>query len=172
MPPSAEIFGYRGRLLIAALVALALEIIVCFAFQRIPGAEFIVVLVLFWVWIRAGEGGQIFQFKAWWDSIKVKLPKIAVVVFSEITIVLFMREAISFEGIRWVYGLLLLVAVIGVIWQFRNLGRVFWIFSLAQVLFIFGMNSWKYSVVGAMVRGESSVTRRAHGMAFVGLIGV
>jgi hypothetical protein len=142
--------GFRLRLMILALLAMAVEIGISFFFNRVPGAELLLVVVIYWAALWLGE--KKFappSLPAWLVLFKQKAPRVATIIFSQTVLLLFLREATApGHRIGWSYILLLLIAVLAVIWQFKNLGKIYWVFTLGLLLFTFQMNSWKFSKIG------------------------
>ena len=140
--------NFRTQLLITA-IGLIFEVAFSIVFQRVPGMELLLVVITGLGAIYASENDLDPQIIAQWlDRIKKKAPLYVTVVYSQIALILFIKDATSFKNPHWIYFFLLLSAAVAVFWQRKKIHKVFWIFTLALILYTFQMNSWKYSAIG------------------------
>ena len=139
----------KKKLLIIATVGLILDIGLSILYRRPPGFELVLNTVVFLIALMLGEkeiDGHV--LREWLETLKEKAPLYITILFSEISLVLFSRELLSFRRMNWIYAILLLIAIVAVIWQRKKLGKIYWLFTLAIVLFMLNMNSWKFSKIG------------------------
>ena len=141
--------SYQKLLILSALIGLGFDIGYCVLLKRIPGLELLLIVIAFLAAISLGETEISDQaVSAWVDKFKSKIPLYATILFSEVALILFLREAASFNRIRFVYYLLLVFALSTMFWQRKKLNKIYWIFTLAIVLFTFQLKSWKFSMIG------------------------
>jgi hypothetical protein len=139
----------RKQLILLAIAGLVMDLIICFTFHRVPGMELLLVVIAFLAAIYVGEKEFTSQmFTSWVDDHKGNISLYATMVFSQIALILFLREVTSFNTQKWIYYILMLFALAAIIIQRKKLPKIFWIFSLAVIVFTFQMNSWKFSQIG------------------------
>ena len=138
------------KLKILAIVALLFIVIYSVLLQRIPGAELLLVLFLWYAALRLQEKPVVLPaFSEWSNTAIQKIPLYGTIIFSQAVLLLFLSEiSASVDAVPWVYYLLLLTAIVLVIWQFKHLGKLYWIFTIGIVIYTLNFNSWIFSKIG------------------------
>jgi hypothetical protein len=146
---SQDQLSLRKKLLFIATLGLILDIGLSILYRRPPGFELMLNAALFLVALILGEKEiDAGVLRDWIEALKEKAPLYGTILFSEIALVLFSRELLSFRRMNWIYIILFLLALATVVWQRKKLGKIYWLFNLTIVLFMLNLNSWKFSKIG------------------------
>ena len=143
--------GFRKTLLIiVATIGFIVEVVLCVYLKRIPGMELIVVILLILAAIVIGETEFTSQkLSQWIKGLLEKAPNYGTMIFSQVALIFLLREITSLNPHKnYLYYLPMVFAIAAVIWQRKKINKVFWLFSLALILFSLRMSSWKYSFIG------------------------
>ncbi|MRS03694.1 hypothetical protein EG832_10825, partial [bacterium] len=143
-------FVYRNILLIIGVLELIAETIFCILKKRIPGMELILIISMFLVIITLSE--KEFSLTTTRNHIKrwlKKLPVYGTIIFGLLALIIFLKELTSLSPEKnYLFFLPLLVAAGTLVWQRKNLSKVFWLVLLAIVFYSLRMSSWKFAYVG------------------------
>ncbi len=146
---SADQYSLRRNLIIIASVGLILDVGICILFSRLPGFEICISAAVFLIAFLLGEKEfDASVVRGWLETLKEKAPLYGTIIFSEIALVLFIRDQLSFRRSNWIFAVLLLIAIGAVYWQRKKLNKIYWVFTLALVLLLLNQNSWKFSKIG------------------------
>lgn len=147
---NARLSFRKTLLIIVAIIGLIAEVILCIYLKRIPGMELIVVILLILSVIGFSETEFTQQkLSEWFNSLLKKAPLYGTMVFSQVALIILLREITSLNPQKsYIYFLPILLAIAAVIWQRKQINKNFWLFSLAVILFSLRMSSWKFSFIG------------------------
>jgi hypothetical protein len=140
----------RKPLIIISLIGLVAEIVSCILLKRIPGMELLLVILLVFAAIVIGEKEiGLIKFTTQIQGFLKKAPLYGTMIFSQLALIMALKEITSFTSQKnYLYFLPLIFAIVTLIWQRKKINKMFWLFTLAVVLFSFKMSSWNYSFVG------------------------
>lgn len=151
-PPAAstaEAKSVSRTLIVSASVGLALSALLSLAFHRVPAWELLLIAGGYLVGFVLGECPvNLESLSARWAAFVSRLPLYGSVALFYTGLVLFLREISSFERFQWIYLGLVILGAAAIYTQRRSLGKVFWLVTLAVILFSLQVNSWKYAVIG------------------------
>jgi len=142
--------NFRKALILIAVVGLVTEIVYCSLFKHIPGMELLIVIMFTFVAIYFSETEISLQkISTQFNGFLKKAPLYGTVIFSQVALIIFLKEITSFSPQKnYIYFLPILFAIAAVIWQGKKISKIFWLFTLAMILYAFRMSSWKFSFIG------------------------
>jgi hypothetical protein len=131
-------------LLITVAIAEAAIVVISLLRRRVPGAEVAAVLILYGLAWVLREVPLANVRKAWGENRRFIL---ALLLFHG-TLVASLASAYSPAGFSWIHGLLLALAVVNLLPFLRRVRPIFWVVSLALVLYTLNINAWWFASVG------------------------
>jgi len=142
--------GFRKPLIIIAVIGFVAEIVTCILLKRIPGMELLLVALTLLAAIVTGETEiSLRTLSTHFNTFIKKAPLYGTMVFSQVALIISLKEITSFNSQKnYLYFLPMVFAIAALIWQRKKINKLFWIFTLAIVLFSFKMSSWKFSFIG------------------------
>lgn len=141
--PAAQLRASR-TLLITVALAEAIIILVSLLRRRVPGVEVAAVLVLYSLaWILRELPLESVR-EAWRENWRFIL---GVLLFHG-AFVASLASWFSPAGFSWIHGLLLGLAIVNLLPFLRRLGPIFWVITLALVLYTLNINAWWFAGVG------------------------
>jgi hypothetical protein len=89
-----------------------------------------------------------FSVESVWQAISQNQGPLLAMLLAHVALVAFLANTFTTQQSVWVFNLLLILAAINLLRHYRQAGAVFWLISLALVLFTLYINGWWYSIVG------------------------
>jgi hypothetical protein len=141
--PATQLHSSR-ILLITVATAEAIILLVSLLLHRVPGVEVAAVLVLYglaWV-LREVPLESVRQ--AWRENGRFIM---SVLLFHG-AFVASLASWFSPAGFSWIHGLLLALSIVNLLPFLRRLGVIFWVITLALLLYTLNINAWWFANVG------------------------
>jgi 4-amino-4-deoxy-L-arabinose transferase-like glycosyltransferase len=132
--------------LVLSILLLAGLMLLAMITHTIPGLGYAIALLLFlmgWA-LREITPDQV---KSIWEQ---KKRLIIAVAFTHLAIVAFLTAFYtpSLGQTSWIFGMVLILALINLLPYIRKVHPIFWIISLALILFTININAWWFAVIG------------------------
>lgn len=143
-----------NKLLLISIILLVFEVLLNLYIKRIPGAELIPIIMLFYIYFLNEEEASIFQKiihfkKEMFLYLKKNFQIVITVVSSPLILSLFIMDYNnSFGRPKWIYYILLFTSLIAVIKQSKKLPVIYWLFLFIIVIYSFQINNWMYTAIG------------------------
>ena len=127
-----------------ALAGLLAEVGISLALNRIPGIEFLAVILMFILGRLLAEIPAS-RFQTIWQNIP---PWLVPFGLAQIALILLLQNLSRGGSFPWVYLLLTVAALANLLRYRRKTNPILWVFLLAQVLYSWKVGSWSYSIIG------------------------
>jgi len=143
-----------NKTLIIAFLFLILEIAINILIKRIPGAELLLIILLFYIYFVSNEEKSMGQkFLKILTSMNLLIKEnsflIATIIFSFVYLFLFIKNYYeSFGHIKWIFFVFLLPILFMLKSQIKNLHPLFWLSLFVIVFYSYQMDNWLYSKIG------------------------
>ncbi len=138
-------FGISRIVLIASGASLAIIVVRAASQGRQPGWDLALALLAYvvgWALREIPVEEVIAAIRRNWDLIVAAL-------LVHVALIVFLAATFSTGNPAWIPGLLLALAIFNLLrYHYRELGPVFWIISLALVLYTLNVDAWWFSIVG------------------------
>ncbi len=139
----------RKKLMILAVEGLSLDIIYCLVSDSLPGLELFLIAGVYLLFLLPEDINLEQWIVAKWIKFKNKWALYATVLFTQIALILFIRAMQSADHfIPFVNYFLLGLAILLMVIKFKELGKMYWVFTFGLILMTYQMNSWHFSKIG------------------------
>jgi hypothetical protein len=135
----------RVVLVFSILLLIGLMLLAIFT-HSIPGLGYAIALLLFLLgWALREISPE--QIKALWERNK---GLIIALVLTHLALIALLTAVYTpdLSQSSWIFGLLLIMALINLLPYFRKVHPIFWVISLALVLFTININAWWFAIIG------------------------
>ncbi len=141
---------YRNILVIVGSVGLAAEIFFSIFLKRIPGTElFLIIFLILAIIVLSEKEISLVVLTTYVKNWLQKLPVNGTIIFSLIAIIIFMKETTSLNPQKnYLMFLPLIIAMVALVWQRKNIHKIFWLVLLTVAVYSLGSSSWKFAYVG------------------------
>ncbi len=163
---------YRiNKTFIFGFILLIMDILLNIVFKRIPGAELLFIVLIFYIYLLDQEEISIIQelkrrLISSINYFKDNITLIFTIIFSFLFIILFLENYYeSFRQINWIFFVFMLPVLYMVINQLKKLPSFYWITITVLLMYSIQMDNWLYTKIGdeyAFYYFARDLTNRPH----------